>query len=282
MKHLVIATILLLTAFACTKQLRSPEGQPKIPLEGLWIENGIHDSNKAITILWIERNSATSTDAAPLRFQLLHITGRNLALNDQSLVMVDRKGEARTTGTEVLLNQKSFKDSRRSVANPLKEKDPWNAANFAPEIIDVAIEKTYAYDILELDSEKGILKGSDGEFYRAANGYGGTTNAAVWRLNEKDQTAHVFLFQTPGQTKDMQLRTPGSEAKATLLVSNGNYGTVRLTNGSIKPGDALVPIAAKPGVVSQLTREQILEKVRRGEAVSREDLLRAMGDQKPK
>ncbi|MBL8021588.1 MAG: hypothetical protein JNM27_18095 [Leptospirales bacterium] len=233
-------------------------------------------------MLWIERNPATTTDAAPLRYQLLRVTGRNLALNDETMVMVERRGEARTTEGELLLIQKFFKDSRRSVSSPLKDKDPWHAANFLPEIIDTALEKTYSYDILHLDAEKGILAGADGNFHRPATGYGGSLNALVWRVNEKDQTAHAFLFQIPAQTKDLQVRTPGSEAKANLLLTNGNYASMKILAGALKPGDVVVPVGAKPGAVTQLTREQILEKVRRGEAVSREDLLRAMGDQKPK
>jgi len=60
----------------------------------------------------------------------------------------------------------------------------------------------------------------------------------------------------------------------------GSYGTVQVNSGKIVAGDGLIPLDSKASDPrTQLSREEILAKIKRGEAVSREDLLRAMGEQ---
>lgn len=269
------AAILWLSA--CTVQLRSPQAPPAFAVEGLWVGEKI---GQQVSMLWIEPNPISGGDAAPYLFTYLVVVGRDLLISQQTLVITRRTGEARTSAAELLLTQKKFFNGNRRILQKPLDPDVWQAADFSAEIEDVRTEKTYNYDVLEI-VDANTISGSDGTFVRATPA--GTSRypaVAVWRTSKDGSQAAGFLFPAGRLGAGSRLKMPGRDVEATISGVAGDYVSLAITKGALRPGNGLVSVDAKEDYRRPMTKEEVLEKLRRGEAVPREDLIRALGDKK--
>lgn len=275
-----IAILCLLSASACYVQLRSPEGPPAFPVEGLWVEKSIEGGSDRIRLLWIEQNPISGGETPPYLYTLLVVVGRNLAIRDQTLVITRRTGEARTSQGELLLMQRGFVNGTRRILQKPLDPDIWQAADFSSENQEMKIEKAYNYDVLEFDKD-GSMSGSDGQFVRAAPvAVSRHPSVAVWRTSKDGTQAAGFLFPSGRLGAGSRLKMPGRDPEATISGVAGEYVTLSIGKGALKPGDAMVSADAREDYRRQLTKEEVLEKLRKGEPVPREDLIRALGDKK--
>lgn len=276
----IVLVLAFVSIVSCNVQLRSPEAAPAFPVEGLWIEKSIEGGSDRIRLLWIEQNPISGGELPPYLYTLLVVVGRNLALRDQTLVITRRTGEARTSQGELLLIQKGFVNgSRRILQKPL-DPDIWQAADFSTESQEMKIEKTYNYDVLEFEKD-GSMSGDDGQFVRAAPvAVSRYPSVAVWRTSKDGTQAAGFLFPVRRLGAGSRLKMPGRDVEATISGVAGEYVTLAIGKGTLKPGEALVSADAKEDYRRALSKEEVLEKLRKGEPVAREDLIRALGDKK--
>jgi hypothetical protein len=270
--------VLLLLAFtACNVQLRSPEAPSAFPVEGLWVGEKI---GQQISMLWVEPNPISGGEAPPYLFTYLVVVGRDLLISQQTLVITRRTGDARTSQGELLLTQRKFINGTRRILQKPLDPDVWQAADFSAENEDVKTERMYNYDVLTL-VDANTLAGSDGTFVRATPA--GTSRypaVAVWRTSKDGTQAAGFLFPANRLGAGSKLKIPGRDVEATISGVAGDYVSIAITRGALKPGDGLVSMDAKEDYRRPMTKEEVLEKLRKGEAVPREDLIRALGDKK--
>ncbi len=272
------AALAIIALAACNVQLRSPEAAPSFPVEGLWVGEKI---DQQISMLWIEPNPISEGEAPPYLFTYLVVVGRDLLISQQTLVITRRIGDARTSSGEILLTQRRFINGNRRILQKPLDADVWQAADFSAEIEDVKTERMYNYDVLTIVNANTI-SGSDGTFVRATPA--GTSRypaVAVWRTSEDGTQAAGFLFPANRLGAGSKLKMPGRDVEATISGVAGDYVSIAIAKGALKPGDGLVSMDAKEDYRRPITKEEVLEKLRRGEAVPREDLIRALGDKKP-
>lgn len=263
---------------ACNVQLRGPQAAPVHPVEGLWIDESLKDR---IAMLWVEQNPVAGGETAPYLYTHLVVVGRNLLLSDRTLVFTRRTGEARTSAGELLLVQKLFVNGNRRILQKPLDPDVWQAADFSPENEDTRVERSYNYGVLELAADGSRLSGSDGTFVRVTPvSVSRYPSVAVWRTSSDGSAAAGFLFPKGRLGAGSRLKMPGSDAEATISGVAGEYVSLSISKGTVRPGQAFVSQDAKEDYRRQLSKEEVLEKLRKGESVPREDLIRALGDKK--
>lgn len=276
------AMVIALSVAACSPQLRSAEAPPNFPVEGLWIQDTAKAGEDHFTILWVEKSASKTPGAAPYIFSFVRTVARNLAWNDQTLFVTRRTGDLRTSGKEVLLSQQVYLSSKRSVLENVKGKQIWPANQFGPEEDQRKIEDGYNLDLLELSEDGNTLSGKTGTFYRGnASGFGRFPQAVVCKVDRDNKEVALYGLPTGKFATGQVLKNAKGDISLRATGQNAEYVSATIEKGLPVIGDVVLPSDAKEDPkMKPLSKEEVLERIRRGEFVPRDDLIRVLGDKK--
>lgn len=261
--------LLALLPAACSLDLRLPPGPPRYAPVGLWFAAG--RSGQPDFALSIEPTGQTGPGQA-WRFTELALLQRDLLVSGKVAFFSIRTGSVRTSAEEVLLYQEVFQNYRQSHKGK-EPSDVWPAEGYAP--VDLEREVRRGGGLRLLDFQEAGAKLSDGELTYVRVGSPEVPAAAVVVL--VDRVRGRALAVAPGRSDwdSLSIQAPGGPGPRVLGREVMRY-TLAL-EGNLERGRALYAGRVAAAKTAPLTKEQVLDKLRRGEKVSNEDLIRVLG-----
>lgn len=254
---------------ACSLDLRLPHGPPRHAPAGLWFAAG--KSGQPDFALSIESTGQTGP-GKEWRFTELALVQRDLLVSGKVAFFSIRSGSVRTSAEEVLLYQEVFQNYRQS--HKAKEPaDVWPAEGYAPVDLEREVRRGGALRLLGFQEAGAKL--SDGELTYVRVGSSEVPAAAVVVL--VDRVRGRALAVAPGRSdlETLSSLAPGGTGPRVLGREGMRY-TLAL-EGKLERGGALYAGRVAAAKTAPLTKEQVLDKLRRGEKVSNDDLIRVLG-----
>lgn len=277
--------VFLALSGSCSLQLKEEPAVPRWPIEGLWRDNS--DDREEDDIFRLLYISSPGAENYPYRFEYIQYYRRDLMLSGKRLVFVRRNGNVVTSPTEALFYRTEFVAGYRP---NLSEGDGvWPFTGFAPEVIDRRIQTQETFDLFELTGDGDQLIGDEYQFERVLPTPGTESVVAeldigfVMSVSPEGEIVMVTfspVLAVIGEQREVW-SPDGKTATVRVTDKNGELVAAQIVSGSAEIGQAVVMPGFQLNQTYQreLTREEILEKLQRGEPVSREDLIRVLGDQ---
>jgi len=289
---------LVLALLACGPGLREPEAPPVFPIEGLWL-GAPEGADPAEPVRPDEEGvflfiSSPGAEGYPYSFQMLRYVRRELAFSGRRLYLIERKGLVRTSAREVLLHQRHF---RGAFLPSSAEGEFWPVSEFGGEEVDRDFDSAGRLDLLEFQHDGLVLAGDEYVFRRALarqrTPEGETSHVTepdigiVLQTSAAGDRASALTFSPALAVRDARrqiFRDEGESARsagtARVTSLTAEFFGLELLSGEMRPGDAVLMPDWQPARPERrrLSREEVLERLRRGEPVPREDLIRVLGE----
>lgn len=208
---------------------------------------------------------------SPYAFRMATVQMHDRLVSGRVVRSIEREGTVRTSANELLLTQQNF----REVTQRNKSKAGsviWPAEEYEPPVTERDFRSSYDLVILQFGAGGNLLLGDEYVFRRAGSLAQGTPTAVVAFSDPDQKRAVVVSFDRPAASFRQ-------EAKGAAQVRVLGRDQFRYTVESATPlvaGQALYAGAEAIAPKGQLSREEILKRIKRGEKVSKEDLIRAL------
>ncbi len=267
---------------SCKAALREAPGLPIFPLDGLWMEKGtFQDSDGEIRLLLDIR--ASSDAQTPYEFRLLRTTHRDLVVSGKILIYSEITGRILTSKHEALLRRDTL--HRASMANRNREKaDIWPLEEYEGEMLDRHVVGGVDLEVLKLSADGNTLQGGGWTFVRAVPLSTETKTfralGVVLRAGKDGTRARIGHFSQEllraGGPYDI-LRGSKVIGKTKVTAGMQREALAEGASAQFTLGDVLVTTGKAPAQNRLPTREEVLEKLKRGEQVPREILIQVLG-----
>ncbi|MBX7057116.1 MAG: hypothetical protein K1X75_03550 [Leptospirales bacterium] len=260
----------LLTAAQCRLQLAGERSSSRVSLEGLWYSPQLleGESGALLYIKW------PGGDDRPYQFTLLELTYRDLTISGRRIYFQKREGLGDTSASELLLEQRRFTAGYYQS----EEAESYQAGKLQAVLVERSFENSTTPDLLQISENGSELKGEVYHFVRAT-GPSAEPSAGLVLSSQGDA-----LF---GICFDPALAAVAAQRE--VFVNQQRQGRVRIAairdfwfdarGATAPPGAALLMPGWRPGrnSVRRMTREEALRRLQRGETLSREEMIRALG-----
>jgi len=286
--------ILLIISGSCIMQLKNPSASPRSPISGLWVEEKMLNKNAGDFLLFQIKPS--SVNEAPYSFRWLRLYRKKLRVSGKKMIMFERGGKIFTSSNELLLKQVSFIESYRWNKNK-GDQNIWPLYDYEPKVIERKIIKEKTLTLLNLSSDGSRLKNSDYTFRRVSpvKHIGMTASLAVKGvvLAVSKSGKRLLIVTLNPESLDagsinFLYNSSGKQSRMKVISLLGFEAVGEIINGKAKTGDAVAftgkIITEKGKIIKKkvLTKKEILEKIKRGEKVSKEDLIRVLKEKRRK
>ena len=274
---------------SCAIQLERPRAAPVHPVEGLWssVEDDYNESGRG-QLLYV---SSPGADEYPYKFVLFQYYMRDLTVSGKRMFFVRRTGVVDTSDQEVLLKQTNFQSGYRDNIAEGEEPEFWPVADFEPETLKRNFGVGDELDLLRFAESGAEMEGDDYHFRRLlpAAGSGdsavqsGELHIAYVIGVRKDGQAALSISFNPAMhvagSRRVVWNLTGQNGQLKIQSLVGDLAEAQVVGGSVRRGDVLLMPGWKPQVEyrRQLSRQEVLRRIQRGEPVPREDLIRVLG-----
>ncbi|MCB1172457.1 MAG: hypothetical protein KDK39_02775 [Leptospiraceae bacterium] len=278
----------LLLLLQCQNQLQHPEKSPDQPISGHWIANT--DDPGHVFVLYIFEDH---TGQSAWRFQFIELFFRNLVLSGPRIYINQREGIIQTSASELLLIQQKFKGGYYPMES--KNVESWEPQNLLPVVLDRDFEKVQQVALLTIDPDGRELQNDDYLFRRTGAALLNKQDLAneqtgiILGLNKSANQLYIYSFAPSFALQDARRITwlnDRQKVSLDLIQNRYNFSMADMPPNTAQfweQGQLLFLNNFQPGknLNRQLTRQEVLERIRKGLPVPREDLIRVLGTDRP-
>ncbi len=263
-----------IASLGCSLELQGDRAAPSVPLQGLWATPELLEGANG-AVLHVEMPGG---EDRPYRFTLLELHFREMTFSGQRIYFHRREGVADSSAEELLLEQRRF----TAGFYQQDEAGPWRAAALQPISVERSFENSSTPDLLRIAESGARLQGDSFEFIRFS---GVQAEMAVCGVIRSEGAAHF------GVCLDRSAAVQGAARdlyKDGVKLGRGKISAMRdvfvdLESAAAPVGSFAVAVGWRPGrpAARVLTREEALRRLQRGETLSREEMIRALGSDQP-
>ncbi len=266
-------TMVLYLALSCTPMLKHPPAPAQFSVIGLWVDDSAVEGTDQYRILQIAPPEKENEQPS---FVYLTINFLDRPVGGKSLFLIRRDGFVRTSRSEVLLIQRVFYSSTRTNEEKLPL-EVWPIKKFGDEILERKVESAIPYDILDLSADGMKLTGYKTFRRIAAPGFLARGGVVLRR-----EAASVMIASLDNGI----LKHRGDLETTAFAGSSPVTGHIKildciefLCQGEVSKGEvsvlnAVLPTGGQASLTRELTREEIMQRLKRGEEVPRDQLMR--------
>ena len=280
--------LLLLPVFllaACALQLQNPPAAPAVEIEGLWVgvEGDEEEDSQTTRLLFV---SSPGREGYPYRFVYYQIIKRELLVSGKRIYIIRRDGFVKTSATEALMVSSRFTAARRDQSNE-SDQSYWPLGTYGDLVIERSFETDNDFDLFQIEPDGSQLTGDEYRFRRAAMAGGPVTELDIGYVADAEPVGSgqrlTFVTSSPVMAAVGEGRIVWSDGHTTGRIrsesARGEMVEATVLEGAPTIGQIVVLPNFDPGAERSrvLSREEVLQRVQRGEPVSREDLIRALG-----
>lgn len=281
-RPLFVSVFVIAGALSCKVALKEPPALPAFPLDGLWIEReSFQDPKGEIRLILDVRSS--SDKQAPYDFRLLRLTHRDLVVSGKILIYTEISGRILTSRNEAMLRRDALHRGSKVNRNQSKV-EIWPVEDYEGELLERHISGGNDLEVLKLSSDGNVLEGGDWVFTRAVPLSADTRSfralGVVLRAASDGGRARVGhfseeLLKAGGPYEVMRGGKLIGKAKVTAGMIH--EATADAAGIQFALGDIIVTSAKAPTQERIPTKEEVMERLKRGEQVPREILIQVLG-----